>query len=302
MSNYQPGAQPPQPGFGPPSAYPAPAQPQPGQVPPPSGHGHPQPGYGTGPHPGYGYGPGYPYAPQPQPGYGPSTPPPSPGGGRRTGLVVAGLATAVALAVAGVLVVPRLLPEDDPDPAYELRSPERFAGPDGLVYALEEDEDGNDHSGTTYPDLSADGKDLTRVNPTFRAKDAEYPFYSVSAAYGAIKDPEAAMNAQMQDKRDRGFKVVGTPRDFDPRASGDEGDVRIRCVVLERHEEGDTDYYMGTCGWANRSTMGMVAEFAGNDGARPSESDLEELCEMTITIRKNMQVAAGSSNEHGART
>ncbi|GAB2613827.1 hypothetical protein GCM10027168_53120 [Streptomyces capparidis] len=279
MSSQQPQ------GFGPPSGY---AHPAPGH-----GHGY---GYGPGapqqpPHgPAQPYGPAHGFGPPQGPGFGPPgapvPPAPAPGRRGRTGAVVACVAGALGLGAAGVFAVPALLGDSGPEVRWELRRTPSITIQGGTFVVEEE----RDPGGRSYEELSADGSPLERVNPTYRPKAKPFPHYAVSGAYGDIADPEEAMSAQMADKLDRGFRVVGEARTFDPRAEG-AGDVPVRCVVMEKDEE-----YFAACGWANRSTMGMVGEFReGADGTGPEGLDLERLAERTIDIRDGMQVEPGAA-------
>ncbi|MFE9250349.1 hypothetical protein [Streptomyces sp. NPDC007088] len=299
-----------QPGYGPPHQAPqgVPRQGpygQPGQAGPygaprqPGPYGDPgQPNpYGGPQQPG-------PYGQQPPapPVYGgPGTPPPAGGGnGKRTGLIIGGVAVVAAVAVGAYVAFGTgdggsSVADDGPHklttPAKVLGEYQRFTPQKAPEPASDSDAKDLAHSGVsdakavsaTY--TTVDLSDPSSVDPEEAAAGKALSFVGL---FGKVKDPEEAVDAtfaQMRkSKDDDKLKLLGDPEAVKP-DSLDGAVMKCQKVEAPNSTTGKTvRQYM--CLWADHSTIGLVVPA---DGATETLS-LDDSAKVAADLRGDVRV------------
>lgn len=279
---------------------------QPGQAGPygapqqPNPYGNPeQPNpYGSPQQPG-------PYGQQPPapPVYGgPQDPPPSPGGGngKRTGLIIGGVAVVAALAVGAWFAFGGgdgdSVADDGP---HKLTTPAKVLGDYQRFTPQKDPESASD---SDAKDLANSGvSDAKAVSATYTTVDLSDPSsvdpeeaaagkaLSFVGLFGKVKDPEGAVDATFDEMRkskdDDKLKLLGDPEAVKP-DSLDGAVMKCQKVEAPNSATGKTvRQYM--CLWADHSTIGLVVPA---DGATETMS-LDDSAKVTADLRGDVRVA-----------
>ncbi|WP_234535951.1 hypothetical protein [Streptomyces shenzhenensis] len=288
----------PQPGYGYPQQAPQAAPPQPGPYgqPPQPGYGYPQQGVPPQPNP---YGQQPPYG---QPPYGVPQPPAPGGGKKRTGLIIGAVAVVAAIGVGAYFVLggtgSGALKDDGPHkltaPAsvlsgkyqrYGAPSQEKASSSDAKDLAKAGVTDATS-VGAVYSTIDLNSLDTTDPTSVAKAQTAEN--FTLVGFYGAVKDPQAALDATFTQMKassssDDG-KLVGDAQSVSP--DGLDGAV-MKCQQVKGKSQltgKDQTAYM--CVWADYSTIGIVEPTAG-----VRTYTLDESAKIAADVRGDVRVA-----------